>query len=503
MDQKVADYLDQYGVLDSTRAFLTKEQRMLIGDRWIGANERETHDVLEFSTGGVITQIPMGTAEDVDAAVKAARYQFEEGEWAKLKPLEREVLITRLAGKMEEHIDEFAEIESIDVGKSRILAKEIDVQGSIDTLRYFAGWSTKINGRTTEAAALPGNHVSYTLKEPVGVVGSITPWNFPLQTLIWKLAVTLATGCTTVIKPAELTSLSALRFAELVLEVGIPAGVVNVVTGAGSVVGQAITSHDDIDKLTFTGSTPVGKLVGTAAIENMSHLTLELGGKSPVIVCEDVDIKQTAEAVAGGIFFNSGQVCDAGSRLYVHESVYQEFLGELAAVAKEMKIAPGLDPDCFICPQVGRKQYETVVAYIKKGIEEGAELVCGGVPEDENGAFVSPTIFANCRNDMTIVQEEIFGPVLVTASFKTEDEAVELANDTQYGLASAIYSKDINQVMRLIPRIKAGTVKVNGDGQIDPALPFGGYKQSGVGKDLGEEQLEHFLETKTVWITLN
>ncbi|WP_427965260.1 aldehyde dehydrogenase family protein [Altererythrobacter sp.] len=503
MDQAVSDYLDRYGVLDATRAFLERPQHMFIGGEWIAAGKRDAHEVHEFSTGGVITHIPAGTVEDVDAAVKAARHQFENGEWSRLKPLEREILINRLADLMEANIDELAEIESIDVGKPRELAREIDVQGAIDTLRYFAGWATKITGRTAEPAALPGSHLALVLKEPVGVVGSIAPWNFPLQTMIWKLGATLATGCTTVIKPAELTSLSTLRFAELVQQAGIPDGVINVVTGTGSTVGQAIASHPGIDKVTFTGSTAVGKLVGTSAIQNMAHLTLELGGKSPVLVFEDVDIKQAAAAVAEGIFFNAGQVCDAGSRAYIHRSIYREFLAELADYAKGLKIGPGLAPESFICPMVGKKQFETVTSYIRKGIEEGAELICGGLPNQGESAFVEPTVFADCSNSMAVMREEIFGPVLATASFETEEEAIALANDSEYGLASAIYTRDIDRVFRVAPKLKAGSVKVNRDGQVDPALPFGGYKQSGVGKDLGPEQLDHFLETKTVWISLS
>ncbi len=504
MDQTVRDYLDKFGIREDTRAFLEQEQRMLIGNQWIGASERQTHDVHEFSTGGVATRIPMGTTEDVDAAVTAARYQFEQGEWSKLTGLQREQLINRLADKLEENIDQLAEIESIDVGKNRDIAREVDIQGSIDTLRYFAGWASKLSGRVSEPCSLPGDYLTYTTKEPVGVVGSIAPWNFPLNTTCWKLGATLATGCTTVIKPAELTTLSALRLAELALEAGIPPGVINVVSGQGPVVGNAIASHPGIDKLTFTGSTAVGKIVGQQAINKLSHLTLELGGKSAVIVLEDVDIRKTAARVAEGVFFNAGQVCDAGTRAYIHESIYDEFLAEVAACAEQMKIGPGLGPDSFIPPMVGRKQFQTVASYIRTGIEEGAELLCGGLPADmENDVYIAPTVFKNCNNDMRIVREEIFGPVLVTAPFSNDDEAIRLANDSDYGLASAIYGKDVTRIFKLVPRIQAGAVKINGDGMIDPALPFGGYKQSGIGKDLGQEQLEYFLETKTVFLNLN
>ena len=333
-------------------------------------------------------------------------------------------------------------------------------------------------------------------------MGAIVPWNFPLQTMAWKLGAALATGCTVVVKPAELTSLSALRFAELVQQAGIPDGVVNIVTGRGNVVGAAMATHPGIDKLTFTGSTPVGRTVGQAALDDMKRLTLELGGKSPVIVLADADVPAAAQAIANGVFFNSGQVCDAGTRAYVHRSIYDSFLSELIAYTRTLKMAPGLDPDCFISPLVSALQKQRVLDYIEIGKREGAELVYGGQPVQGPGYFVEPTIFAHCRNDMQIVQEEIFGPVLVTAPFDDEEEALALANDSPFGLAAALYSNDLGRVHSLIPRLRAGSVYVNAHGTIDPSMPFGGYKQSGFGKDLGAEQLDYLLETKAVWITL-
>lgn len=502
MAPAVQAYLEKYPLLPATRAFLAKQQKMFIGGQWVEGSQGQTCDVLEASTGELLTQIPEGTEVDVNVAVTAARHQFDEGEWSRLKPLERERLLHKLVDLLEEHAEEFAQIESVDMGKSLNDAREVDIQGTIDTLRYFAGWSSKISGRTAEPS-LPGDYVAYTRKEAVGVIGMIIPWNFPLQTMAWKLGAALAVGCTVVVKPAELTSLSALRFAELVKEAGIPDGVLNIVTGRGSVVGAAISTHPAIDKVTFTGSTPVGLTVGRAALEDMKHVTLELGGKSPVMVFDDVDLRKTAEAVANGIFFNSGQVCDAGSRAYVHHSVYDQFLSELAAYTRELKMAPGLDPDCFISPMVSQKQQETVIAYIESAKEEGARLVCGGDKGEGTGFFVEPTIFADCRNDMQAVREEIFGPVLTVAPFESEEEVVALANDSIYGLAAAIYSNDLNRVHRLIPKLKAGSVYVNAHSTIDPAMPFGGYKQSGIGKDLGAEQLEYFLETKAVWLTLS
>ncbi|WP_442113712.1 aldehyde dehydrogenase family protein [Pseudomonas sp. NUPR-001] len=501
MDDKVKAYLQAYGVCEATQRFLSKAQRMFIGGAWLEASDGASAEVIEPSTERVLTRIPMGTADDLDRAVRAARAQFDGGPWSQLKPLERERLIHRLADLVEANAEELAEIESIDMGKSVAQARAVDIQGTVDTLRYFAGWATKIHGRTVEPS-LPGNYLAYTRKEAVGVVGAIVPWNFPLQTMAWKLGAALATGCTVVVKPAELTSLSALRFAELVQASGIPDGVLNIVTGRGSVVGTAMSSHPGIDKLSFTGSTPVGCSVGKAAMDQMKRLTLELGGKSPVIVFADADIEAAAIAVANGVFFNSGQVCDAGTRAYVERSVYPQFLEALARYTATLKVAPGLDPDCFISPMVSRQQQQRVLEYIAQGKAEGAHVYYGGEPVEGPGFFVQPTIFADCDNSMRIVREEIFGPVLVTQAFDTQEQAEALANDSAFGLAAAIYSNDLGKVHGLIPRLRAGTVYVNAHSTLDPSMPFGGYKQSGYGKDLGAEQLEFLLETKAVWITL-
>jgi phenylacetaldehyde dehydrogenase len=501
MDSSVKQYLQKFGISEATQEFLAKAQKMFIGGAWVEASDGQSAEVIEPSTEGLLTRIPMATTADLDSAVAAARAQFDGGAWRLLKPLERERLLHRLADLIELNAVELAEIESIDMGKSAAQARDVDIQGTVDTFRYFAGWASKLHGRTVEPS-LPGNYLAYTRKEPVGVVGAIVPWNFPLQTMAWKLGAALATGCTVVVKPAELTSLSALRFAELVQQAGIPDGVVNIVTGRGSLVGAAMATHPGIDKLSFTGSTPVGCTVGKSAMEQMKRLTLELGGKSAVIVLEDADIPAAAQAVANGVFFNSGQVCDAGTRAYIHRSIYEQFLAELIAYTRTLKLAPGLDPDCFIGPLVSQQQQARVLNYIEAGKREGAELRYGGEPVAGPGYFVQPTIFAHCRNDMRIVQEEIFGPVLVTAPFDDDEEALRLANDSLYGLAAALYSNDLGRVHSLIPRLRAGSVYVNAHSTIDPAMPFGGYKQSGFGKDLGAEQLDHLLETKAVWITL-
>ncbi|NPT41711.1 aldehyde dehydrogenase family protein [Paraburkholderia sp. 1N] len=502
MDKVVHDYLTKFGVREETQRFLGKPQKMSIGGAWIAQGDRESCAVLEPSTAGVITHIPLGTTADLDRAVDAARKQFDGGPWRKLKPLERERLLHRLADLIEANATELAEIESIDVGKSVANARDVDVQGTIDTFRYFAGWASKLHGRTVEPS-LPGDYVAYTRKEPIGVVGVIVPWNFPLQTMAWKVAAALAAGCTTVIKPAELTSLSTLRFAELVHEAGIPDGVVNVITGRGREIGAAMAAHPGIDKITFTGSTEVGRTVGQAAVGGIKRMTLELGGKSPVLVLEDADIEAAAQAVANGIFFNSGQVCDAGSRVYIQRGIHDKFIGALIEHTRQLKIAPGLDPDCFISPLVSALQKDRVSSYIEAGRREGAEIVHGGHVLDRPGYFVEPTIFTHCRSDMKIVREEIFGPVLVTTPFDDLGDALSQANDSPYGLAAAIYSNDLNRVHKLIPQLRAGTVYVNAHSTIDPSMPFGGFKESGFGKDLGPEQLDHLMESKAVWITLH
>jgi phenylacetaldehyde dehydrogenase len=501
MDTVVQQYLEQFGVCEATQRFLARPQKMLIGGNWIAQGDRESCAVIEPSTAGVITHIPLATIADLDRAVEAARAQFDGGAWRSLKPLERERLLHRLADLIEANATELAEIESIDVGKSVANARDVDIQGTVDTFRYFAGWASKLHGRTVEPS-LPGDYVAYTRKEPIGVVGVIVPWNFPLQTMAWKVAAALATGCTTVIKPAELTSLSTLRFAELVQEAGIPDGVVNVITGRGRDIGAAMAAHPSIDKITFTGSTEVGRTVGHTAASGIKRLTLELGGKSPVLVLDDADIEAAAQAVANGIFFNSGQVCDAGTRVYTQRGIHDKFIGALIEYTRTLKIAPGLDRDCFISPLVSSLQMDRVASYIDAGRREGAELVHGGRVLDRPGYFVEPTIFAHCRSGMKIVREEIFGPVLVTTPFDDLDDALSQANDSPYGLAAAIYSNDLNRVHRLIPQLRAGTVYVNAHSTIDPSMPFGGFKASGFGKDLGPEQLDHLMESKAVWITL-
>ncbi|MFJ6418121.1 aldehyde dehydrogenase family protein [Paeniglutamicibacter sp. NPDC091659] len=495
-------YFDTYQVPASVRSFLARSHKLFIDGAWVDSSDGATVPVTEPSTTQTISNIASATVADLDKAVAAARREFDGGSWSRFTPLERESLLHKLADLIEANTAELSVLESIDVGKP-LAEAEMDIQGTIDTYRYFAGWASKISGRSGEAAGLPGDYVTYTRKEPVGVVGVIVPWNFPLQTLAWKLGAALAAGCTTVVKPPEITSLTTLRFAELVAEAGIPGGVVNILTGKGSTVGAALAGHKGIDKVTFTGSTPTGKSVGHAALENMTRMTLELGGKSPVLVFADSDLEKAVEEVALGIFFNAGQICDAGSRLYVEDAIYDEFMGKLVENAKGWVIGPGLDPESTIGPVVSENQCNSVMGYIQTGIDEGATLLCGGNRLDRTGYFIEPTIFGDCNNRMTIVQEEIFGPVLVAQRFTTEEQAIELANDNQYGLAATIYSQNLNRVHRLSKVLKAGSVYVNAQSSIDPAMPFGGFKNSGFGRDLGPEQLDSVTETKTVWITLS
>jgi phenylacetaldehyde dehydrogenase len=382
-----------------------------------------------------------------------------------------------------------------------VLAQQVDMAMAADFLRYMAGWATKIEG-TTHDVSIPflptAKFFAFTRKEPVGVVGAIIPWNFPLLMAAWKIGPALAAGCTVVLKPAEETPLTALRLGELTIEAGIPPGVVNIVTGLGPTAGAALAAHAGIDKIAFTGSTEVGKHVQRAAVDNMTRVSLELGGKSPVIVLEDADPAQAAAGAANAIFFNQGQVCTAGSRLYVQRSAFDRVVGELSSIADKMKLGPGLDPSSELGPLVSTTQRDRVCGYIAHGVEQGARIAAGGGRSGERGYFVQPTVLVDARQDMRVVQEEIFGPVVVAMPFDDVDEAVRLANDTMYGLGASIWSNDLGRVHRLIPRIKAGTVWVNCHSMLDSSLPFGGFKQSGIGREMGRAALDLFTETKSV-----
>ena len=486
---------------EAASRFLSTPRRMLIGAEWRAAASGASIDVRDPATGETITTVPSADRVDVDLAVRAARKAFESSEWSAARPVDRERWLLRLADLVEANTQEIAEIESLDNGKPLVIAQRVDVPSAVDFLRYCAGWATKVEGTTVDLS-MPGfrrnEFVGYTRREPVGVVGAIIPWNFPLLMAVWKIGPALATGCTVVLKPAEDTPLSALRLAELALEAALPAGAVNVVTGHGPVAGAALAAHPGIDKIAFTGSTAVGKLIGKAAIDNMTRISLELGGKSPVIVLDDADPRVAASGAANAIFFNSGQVCVAGSRLYVQRRVYDAVVEGVSAIAAKMRIGPGLDPKTQLGPLVSEKQLRRVADYVKVGIDEGGTLVAGGQRHGERGWFHQPTILAGLPESARIVQEEIFGPVLVAAPFDEVEEIAALANGTAYGLSASIWSNDLKRVHRLIPRLKAGTIWVNCHGLLDNALPFGGYKQSGMGREMGRAMIDLYTETKSV-----
>jgi phenylacetaldehyde dehydrogenase len=489
----------------AARAFLDAPKKMLIGADWVDAADGATLPVHNPADGAVFAHVPAGKAADIDRAVAAARAAFDEGAWPACSPAHRERLLLKLADLVEANAQELAEIESLDNGKSVVLARHVDMAMAVDFLRYMAGWATKIEGATHDVSVpfIPqAKFFAWTRREPVGVVGAIIPWNFPLLMAAWKIGPALAAGCTVVLKPAEETPLTALRLGALILEAGIPPGVVNIVTGLGETAGAALASHSGVNKIAFTGSTAVGKLVQRAAVDNMTRVSLELGGKSPVIVLDDADPAQAAAGAAQAIFFNQGQVCTAGSRLYVQAKLFDRVVGELAKIAGAMKLGPGLDPASELGPLVSAAQRDRVCGYIDGGISQGAKAAAGGGRALDRGYFVQPTVLVDARQDMRVVQEEIFGPVVVALPFADVDEAVRLANDTAYGLGASIWSNDLARVHRTIPRIKAGTVWVNCHSMLDASLPFGGYKQSGIGREMGRAALDLFTETKSVMMAV-
>lgn len=488
-------------VSEATTRFLESPKKMLVGGQWVDAAGGEKLEVRNPATGEVFAHVPAGGKQDVERAVRAARTAFEGPQWSGALPVQRERWLLKLADLIEANAQPLAEVEALDNGKSVVLARHVDMAMAVDFVRYMAGWSTKIEGSTHDVSVpfIPNaKFFAYTRREPVGVVGAIIPWNFPLLMAVWKIAPALAAGCTVVLKPAEETPLTALRLGELILEAGIPPGVVNIVTGLGETAGAALAAHPGVDKIAFTGSTAVGKLVQRAAVEHMTRVSLELGGKSPVIVLDDADPAQAAAGAAQAIFFNQGQVCTAGSRLYVQRRLFDGVVAELSAIAGRMKLGPGLDPASELGPLVSELQMNRVCGYIGSGVEQGARVATGGSRAGDKGYFVQPTVLVDARQDMRVVQEEIFGPVVVAMPFEDIDDAVRLANDTPYGLGASIWSNDLARVHRLIPRIKAGTVWVNCHSMLDASLPFGGFKQSGIGREMGRAALDLFTETKSV-----
>jgi phenylacetaldehyde dehydrogenase len=477
---------------------------MLINGQWVEAASGKTFPTYNPATGEVLARVAEGDREDIDRAVKAARAAFETGPWSKMTPSERGRLLWKLGDLLEQNLEEFAELEMLDNGKPLKIARIADVPLAVDLFRYMAGWATKIEGNTIPISAGGGSakFLAYTLREPVGVVGQIIPWNFPLLMAAWKLGPALAAGCTVVIKPAEQTPLTCLRLGELVQEAGFPNGVVNIVPGYGETAGAALAAHPDVDKIAFTGSTEVGKLILQAASGNLKKVSLELGGKSPNVVFGDGDVKSAIAGSASAIFFNHGQCCCAGSRLYIEKSIFDEVVDGVSAKARKINVGPGWEASTDMGPLVSEEQLNRVCNFLESGVSEGAKAVVGGERHGDKGYFVQPTVLVNTNENMKVVREEIFGPVVTAIPFSDHEEVVKQANNTVYGLAAGIWTRDISKAHRLASQLRAGTVWINCYNVFDAALPFGGYKQSGWGREMGHDVLELYTEVKAVCTAL-
>jgi acyl-CoA reductase-like NAD-dependent aldehyde dehydrogenase len=474
--------------------------KLFIGGKWV--ESAKTFPTVNPATGEVITQLAEAGEADVEAAVRAARTAFEDGAWPQMSAADRGKLLWKIADLIEKNIDEFAYLETIDNGKPIFESRYVDIPMVIEVFQYYAGWATKVHGETIPVR---GPFFNYTLREPVGVVAAIVPWNFPLLLASWKIAPALACGNTVIYKPAQLTSLTALKFAEICQQAGVPDGVVNVLTGKGRVVGMGLVKHPGVDKIALTGSTETGKAVMRAGADTLKRITLELGGKSPNIVLDDADLDAAVKGAYNGIFYGKGEVCAAGSRLFVDKMLHDDFLQKLLDRTKKLQPADPLNPKTRLGAIVSEDQMNKVLEYVDVGKKEGAKLVTGGERAsvgNGKGCFILPTIFDGVTNDMKIAQEEIFGPVLATIEFKDLDEVIREANNNPYGLAAAVWTRDIRKGHYVAHRLKAGTVWINAYNVYDPAAPFGGYKSSGFGRELGMHALEHYTQVKDVWVNL-
>lgn len=484
-------------VRNEIQEFLRTPKKLYIGGQFVESVSQKTFPTPNPATGEVLAEVFEADAADIDKAVKAARTAFDKGPWSKMSASERSRLMYKLADLMEEHKEALAQLETLDNGKPISETTNADVPLAIEHMRYYAGWSTKIVGQTIPVS---GNFLNYTRHEAVGVVGQIIPWNFPLLMAMWKLGAALATGCTVVLKPAEQTPLSALYLAELIEKAGFPPGVVNIVPGFGETAGQALVDHPQVDKIAFTGSTQVGKLIMSSAAQSLKRVTLELGGKSPNILLDDADLTKAIPGALNGVMFNQGQVCCAGSRVFVQKKHYDNVVADMVSHAKVIKQGIGLDPSTQIGPLVSGVQQNRVMNYIEKGISEGAEVLVGGNKPREEGYFVAPTIFSAVNDEMTIAREEIFGPVIAAMPYDNIDELIDRANATPYGLAAGVWTENLSKAHYVASKLRAGTVWVNCYNAFDAASPFGGYKQSGLGREMGSYALNNYTEVKSVWI---
>ena len=478
------------------------EHKLFIGGNWQTSTSGATFESLDPATGKHIGTLQRASAEDVDEAVAAARTALNTGPWPRMTPLQRSQLLWRIADVMEENIDELAELETLDQGKALSVGRWAEIPGAIAQFRYFAGMATKIEGATipTSITYQPKDKqvFAYTRREPVGVVGAIVPWNSPLVLTAMKIAPALAAGCTMVLKPAEDTSLTAVRLLQLMEEAGLPAGVVNLITGYGHEAGAALAAHHGVDKIAFTGSTATGRAIVDAAKGNLKRVSLELGGKSPVIIMDDADLAAAIPGAANAIFFNGGQVCIAGSRIYAHTSVYDRVVDGIAEAANAIALGHGLNPRTQMGPLVSAAHAAKVADFVAAANKDGASLICGGETAGSNNSFIRPTVIVDAKPDSRIVRDEVFGPVVVISSFTDMDEAIDAANDSQYGLAAGIWTEGLSNATRIAERLQAGTVWINSHAMYDASLPIGGMKQSGYGRDSGQAALDSYLELKTV-----